>query len=115
MVLLQEFSKFWVTDRQTHTHTHTHGTDHSTPAQAQGNYPSGVCITLIFWMNLQPKHDKYCQHSLNLRRKGHIVHASFVHTMCFLNGPLEIRATIQSDWPGKSYTKVLYTKKEATM
>ena len=22
----------------THTHTHTHGTDHSTPAQARGNY-----------------------------------------------------------------------------
>ena len=24
----------------THTHTHTHGTDHSTPAQARGNYTS---------------------------------------------------------------------------
>ena len=36
MALLREFSKFLVTDRQ--THTHTHGTDHSTPAQARGNY-----------------------------------------------------------------------------
>ena len=44
-----------------------------------------MCITDIL-MNL---HDKYCQHSLNPRRKGHNVHVCFAHT---INGSLEIRA-----------------------